>query len=69
MPADHLLRRVDGLRDESQMFRWPQAAIDGMDRGEEAYHGRSGPLKVGPTSSPHPLADVFIKAGQQVGIP
>jgi choline dehydrogenase len=39
------------------------------DSGDPAYRGQDGPLRVSSTSTPHLLSDVFIAAGQEVGIP
>jgi choline dehydrogenase len=37
--------------------------------GESAYHGGSGPLRVGRPQVKHPLARAFVEAGQQAGYP
>jgi choline dehydrogenase len=37
--------------------------------GESAYHGGSGPLRVGRPRVKHPLARAFVEAGQQAGYP
>ncbi len=37
--------------------------------GASEYHGDKGPLKVSNIARPHPLRDVFVKAGQELGIP
>ncbi len=37
--------------------------------GDDAYHGRSGPIAVEPARWKNPLADVFIAAAESVGIP
>ncbi|MDE0853658.1 MAG: choline dehydrogenase [Nevskia sp.] len=39
------------------------------ERGSDRYHGMGGPLNVADLQDPNPLSDVFIQAGQQVGIP
>jgi choline dehydrogenase len=38
-------------------------------RGENAFHGIGGPLKVSDQSEPHPLCDAFIDAAQEAGFP
>jgi choline dehydrogenase len=37
--------------------------------GESAYHGGSGPLRIGRPRVKHPLARAFVEAGQQAGYP
>src|SRR3954471_24941163 len=37
------------------------------ERGEDAYHGVGGPLKVSESRSMHPLVDAMIEAAQQAG--
>jgi len=37
--------------------------------GAGDYHGGEGPLFASHVATPHPLADVFIKAGQELGYP
>lgn len=38
-------------------------------RGENRFHGAGGALDVGPVAAPLPIADRFIEAAQQIGIP
>lgn len=40
-----------------------------QERGESKYHGVGGPLKVSDLRLRRPIADFFIKAAQQIGIP
>lgn len=37
--------------------------------GASEYHGDSGPLFASNVATPHPLAELFIKAGQELGYP
>jgi choline dehydrogenase len=37
--------------------------------GDDGYRGRTGPLRVGPLRSTHPLAKVFVAAAVERGIP
>ena len=37
--------------------------------GRSEYHGDQGPLKVSNVATPHPLTNVFIRGGQEIGIP
>jgi choline dehydrogenase-like flavoprotein len=39
------------------------------ERGEDAYHGVGGPLAVCDSRSGHPLADAFVEATAQAGLP
>ena len=39
------------------------------ERGADAAHGQGGPLNVQDFAEPNPLVDVFIKAGQEMGLP
>jgi choline dehydrogenase-like flavoprotein len=41
---------------------------EGNERGDELYHGYSGPLSVRDPRYQHPLVDRFIQAGQQAGL-
>ncbi len=40
-----------------------------QERGEDAFHGKGGPLAVSDLRSPHVLHDALIAAAQQAGIP
>ncbi|MCL4115000.1 UNVERIFIED_CONTAM: hypothetical protein GTU68_036114 [Idotea baltica] len=40
-----------------------------QERGEDEYHGVGGPLKVSDLRLRRPIADMFIKAAEQIGIP
>jgi choline dehydrogenase len=40
-----------------------------QQRGADAFHGAGGPLAVSDRSEPSPLADAFVKAGQEAGLP
>ena len=40
-----------------------------QERGEDEYHGVDGPLKVSDLRLRRPIADMFIKAAEQIGIP
>lgn len=40
-----------------------------QERGEDEYHGVGGPLKVSDLRLRRPIADYFIKAAEQIGIP
>jgi choline dehydrogenase-like flavoprotein len=42
---------------------------EGNERGDERFHGYSGPLTVRDPRYRHPLVDRFIQAGQQAGLP
>ena len=37
------------------------------ERGEDAYHGAGGPLRVSESRSMHPLVDAMVEAAQQAG--
>lgn len=39
------------------------------ERGANDFHGAGGPLNVADLRSPHPMAALFIEAGQQAGLP
>ncbi|MDQ3189000.1 MAG: GMC family oxidoreductase N-terminal domain-containing protein [Pseudomonadota bacterium] len=39
------------------------------ERGANCFHGSGGPLNVADLRSPHPMAAVFIQAGEQAGLP
>ena len=39
------------------------------ERGADAYHGTGGPLAVSESRSNHPLADAFVQATEQAGLP
>jgi len=39
------------------------------ERGANQFHGDAGPLNVADLRSPHPMAALFIKAGEQAGLP
>lgn len=39
------------------------------ERGANHFHGAGGPLNVADLRSPHPMAALFIEAGQQAGLP
>jgi len=39
------------------------------ERGANQFHGDSGPLNVADLRSPHPIAGLFIQAGEQAGLP
>ncbi|MDE1011181.1 MAG: choline dehydrogenase [Paraburkholderia fungorum] len=39
------------------------------ERGPDRYHGMDGPLNVADLKDPNPLSEVFVQAGQQIGIP
>lgn len=40
-----------------------------QERGANEWHGAGGPLSVSDVKDTHPLADAFIAAGEQAGIP
>ncbi len=42
---------------------------ENQERGDDALHGVGGPLSVSNVDSAHPLAEAFIEAAQQAGIP
>ncbi len=42
---------------------------EGNQRGESALHGGAGPLQVGEQQTPRPIAEDFIKAGMECGLP
>ena len=39
------------------------------ERGANRFHGDAGPLNVADLRSPHPVAGMFIQAGEQAGLP
>ncbi|MFZ5609512.1 MAG: GMC family oxidoreductase [Pseudomonadota bacterium] len=52
-----------GWDDMLPLFR----ACEAHERGEDAFHGASGPLRVARDVNPSPLVDAFLKAGMQAG--
>jgi len=41
----------------------------GINGSENYFHGIKGPMRISAIPSPNPLADIFVKAGQEVGLP
>ncbi|MCV6597923.1 MAG: choline dehydrogenase [Mangrovicoccus sp.] len=54
-----------GYEDVLPYFR----AVEGNQRGADAYHGGDGPLHVSDPESGNPAFEAFIKAGQELGHP
>ncbi|KAG1663428.1 Oxygen-dependent choline dehydrogenase [Nymphon striatum] len=66
----------------NRRLQWPRGKVLGgssslngllysedQERGADEYHGVGGPLKVSDLRLRRPIADFFIKAAEQVGIP
>ena len=51
-----------------EVLPWFRRA-EGNQRGENALHGASGPLQVGEQQTPRPIAEDFIRAGMECGLP
>jgi len=58
-----------GYKSLLPFFKNSECWEPGINGSENSFHGTKGPMRISAIPSPNPLAEIFVKAGEEVGLP